>query len=167
MPLPSLTRRRALQQAWLTLGFQPLLSRAQSATQAVAAPLALRALSLHAIQQQQALVVMVSLKGCPWCDFVRHSHLQAMQRERGTVFADVDMGSDTASVLDFMGRRSSGRQLAQAWNVRRAPTLLFLGADGQELAPRLVGVASQDYYGVYLEQRLETAHQALVSHSRS
>jgi hypothetical protein len=41
-----------------------------------------------------------------------------------------------------------------------APTVLFFGRTGREVAPRLVG-ASRDFYGAYLEQRLETARRNL------
>ena len=42
-----------------------------------------------------------------------------------------------------------------------APTLLFLGPKGEELAERLVGGSIPDFYGAYLEQRLEQARVRL------
>ena len=50
---------------------------------------------------------------------------------------------------------------ARAWKARFAPTVLFLGPNGQELAERLVGVAVPDFYGSYLEARLAQARARL------
>ena len=50
---------------------------------------------------------------------------------------------------------------ARAWKARFAPTVLFLGPNGQELAERLVGVAVPDFYGEYLEARLTEARSKL------
>jgi hypothetical protein len=41
-----------------------------------------------------------------------------------------------------------------------------LSPEGLPLAERLVGVASVDFYGAYLDQRLATSRQALKSASR-
>jgi hypothetical protein len=48
------------------------------------------------------------------------------------------------------------------WGVKVAPTLLFLGGQGREVAERLVGALLPDFYGAYLAQRLETARQSLA-----
>jgi hypothetical protein len=39
--------------------------------------------------------------------------------------------------------------------------LLFFNNEGVELAERIVGVAVPDFFGAYLEQRLETAKRIL------
>ena len=44
--------------------------------------------------------------------------------------------------------------------MKTAPTVLFLGPGGQEVADRLVG-GSPDFYSAYLDGRLERARQAL------
>jgi len=41
-----------------------------------------------------------------------------------------------------------------------APTLLFIGRDGKEVAERLRGVPLPDFYGAYLQQRVEAANRA-------
>ena len=51
-------------------------------------------------------------------------------------------------------------ELVRAWQVKAAPTVLFLGPGGQEVADRLVG-GSPDFYSAYLDGRLERARQAL------
>lgn len=113
-----------------------------------------------ALQQGSPLLVMVSLPGCPFCKAVREGHLAPMQREQGLPVVQVDMTS-RATFRDFKGATVTHEQQIDAWGIRVAPTVLFFGRRGQEVAERLVGSYLADFYGGYLEQRLETARKAL------
>lgn len=112
----------------------------------------------------QPLVVMVSLEGCPFCRVVREHHLLPLRQE-GQPIVQVDMRSD-ARVLDFAGQSRTHDGLVKAWKVHVAPTLLFFGRGGGEIAPRLQGASIPDFYGAYLEQRLHAARLALADARR-
>lgn len=112
-----------------------------------------------ALRQGRPLVVMVSLDGCPFCRMARQSHLAPMHREGGPV-VQVDMRS-AQTVRDFDGRMLTHDALVQRWRVSIAPTLLFFGPTGREVAERMEGAYQPDFYGPYLEDRLEKA-QALI-----
>jgi hypothetical protein len=114
------------------------------------------ALALH---KGQPLVVMVSLEGCPFCRMARQSHLAPMHREGG-VIVQVDMRSAQA-VRDFDGRMSTHDALVQRWRVSIAPTLLFFGPGGHEVAERMEGAYQPDFYGPYLDDRLEKGRAAM------
>lgn len=114
----------------------------------------------RAVDGGSPLVVMVSLSGCPFCNVVRDSYLAPLQRDIGLPVVQVDMRSAVAST-DAKGSRTSHDDLARGWKVRIAPTVLFLGRDGVELAERLVGGYLAEFYGAYLEQRLEQARRKL------
>jgi hypothetical protein len=60
-------------------------------------------------------------------------------------------------VLDFQGASTTHDALVRQWGVRVAPTVLFFGAGGVEVAERLRGASIPDYYGAYLDQRLSVA----------
>ena len=158
-------RRTALQQVILTLGFQGGLSYALAPPNTLVKLESLRDSAELAVRKGYPLVLMVSLRGCPWCDFVRSSHLLPLIREQGLVVAELDMGS-SLEFRDFAGATTNHKAMARGWGVKRAPTLLFLDANGTEVAPRLIGVSSQDYYGVYLEQRIEIARDHFASKER-
>jgi thioredoxin-related protein len=100
----------------------------------------------------RALVVMVSLHGCPYCKVVRESHLLPLHGQ-GQPVVQVDMGS-TRPVIDFEGRATTHERLIASWSIGLAPTLLFFGQGSREAAPRLVGAGIPDFYGSYLEERL-------------
>lgn len=156
---PGLTRRACL-------GAALLLGAVVSAGAAPAATLpsakSLRDELTLAQKGGNPLVVLVSLDGCPFCKVAREHYLRPMQAQQGLPVVQIDMHS-AATVLDFKGAVFTHDQLVQAWGVTLAPTVLFFGRGGAELAPRLVGIGSPDYYGAYLDQRLEQARAAIKS----
>ena len=113
----------------------------------------------QALQAGRPLLVMASLDGCPFCKLVRDSFLAPMRAE-GQPIVQVDMGS-RAPVTGFEGRATTHDQLLRSWKVGVAPTVLFFGRGGREAAERLVGASIPDYYGAYLEQRLQAALKTL------
>lgn len=114
------------------------------------------ALALHS---GQPLVVLASTEGCAWCKLVRDNYLAPLRRDQGVQAVQLDLGS-RAGVVDFSGGAATHEELLRRWRVQVAPTLLFFGRDGREVAPRLVGMAP-DFYGAYLDERLATARRAL------
>ena len=149
-------RRRCLTAAALVFAWPGVRAEEPKLPVAVALPEHLRL----ALQKGSPLVVMVSLPGCPFCKAVRESHLAPMQREEGLPVVQIDMMS-RATLRDFQGTSVTHEQQIDTWGIRVAPTVLFFGRRGQEVAQRLVGGYLPDFYGAYLEQRLETARKAL------
>jgi len=45
--------------------------------------------------------------------------------------------------------------------VSLTPTLLFLNADGEEMSEKLVGIWSEDYYGGFIDNRIDEARNKL------
>jgi hypothetical protein len=111
----------------------------------------------------QPLVVLISLDGCPYCELVRRSYLLPLSREQGLQVVQVDVRGAQPVQHPADGTRMTHDELAHRWQARMTPTLLFLGPAGVELAPRLVGVPSQDFYGAHLDERLAQARQRLSS----
>jgi hypothetical protein len=110
----------------------------------------------------QPLVVMTTLRGCPYCDLIRGSYLGPMLRNGQVHAIQLDIRDRNAILQGFAGRTTPMAQ-AKAWKATFAPTVLFLGPRGEELAERLVGVAVPDLYGGFLDARLSEARQRLVS----
>ncbi len=113
-----------------------------------------------ALARRQPLVVMVSLEGCPFCKVARNNYLAPMHQQDGLHVAQVDMRG-RARVLDFQGRALTHDDLVRQWKIRIAPTVLFFGRGGAEVAERLVGGYIPDFYGAYLDQRLDQARASL------
>lgn len=116
----------------------------------------------QALGKGSPLLVMVSLDGCPFCKVVRENYLGPMRAQQGLPVVQIDMGSRLA-IRDFRGATLTQDELIRSWGVKVAPTVLFFGPGGVEIAERLVGGYVPDFYGAYLDDRLRIAHAALHS----
>ncbi len=116
------------------------------------------------------VVIMFSTPGCPYCRALRTEHLDALERAQerlGILYLELDLadarpftvelGARVPPVLDGLG---NGRDLARRLSVRLAPTVIFLGPEG-EIAERLVGYGARDFFAAYLDQRIADARQRL------
>ena len=122
-----------------------------------------RDLPTEVSQAQRAghpLIVLVSLEGCPFCRQVRDAFLGPLRDDRGFQVVQVDLRRRTP-VRDFQGDVTTHDALTNVWKISVAPTVLFLGSKGRELAGRLVGAYLPDFYGAYLEERIDTARKAI------
>jgi hypothetical protein len=149
-----LTRRRFAVLPFALAGVAWPARRAEAA--ALPAPVSLAAELDVALRQGKPLVVMASLDGCPFCKVVRDSYLAPLRRETGQPVIQLDIQS-ARPVLDFKSAHQSHDALLRAWEVNVAPTVLFFGRGGREVAPRLAGASIPDFYGAYLEERLRIA----------
>ncbi len=157
----TLTRRRLLGAAALA-ALAPRAHLAMAAGAVLPVAISLSDQLAQALQKGKPLVVMVSLKGCPFCEVARNNYLAPLQREGQIEVVQVNML--TASPLtDFHGKALTHEQLVRQWGVNIAPTVLFFGRDGAEVADRLVGGYLPDFYGAYLESRLQQAVRAVRS----
>ena len=131
------------------------------AYQPLPTPKSLRAAVDAAAARGEPLVVMVTLRGCVYCELVRNSYLHPLMREGRLIAVQIDFQDKTTPIQDFGGRTTTPAALVDEWKVRLTPTVFFFGLDGRELAERLEGVTSTDFYGSYLDERLETARSKL------
>lgn len=82
-----------------------------------------------------------------------------MHRDGGSI-VQVDMRT-AQPVRDFDGKMVTHDALVQRWRVSVAPTLLFIGPGGKEAADRMEGAYQPDFYGPYLQDRLDKARAVL------
>ena len=114
----------------------------------------------RALQSGNPLVVMVSLAGCPYCKIARENYLGPMHLQQGLPVVQVDMQSPQAT-QDFKRVAVTHEQLIRTWGAKIAPTVLFFGRNGAEIAERLEGGYLPDFYGAYLDGRLTAARLAV------
>lgn len=114
----------------------------------------------QALQKGEPLVVMVSLSGCHFCKVARESYLAPLLREQAVPIVQIDMRTPKP-VLAFDGSSQTHDALARGWGIKVAPTVLFFGPSGKEVAERLVGAYLPDFYGAYLDERIRTARAQL------
>lgn len=132
---------------------------ARAADRPLPAPASLPQELARALQRGEPLVVMVSLHGCPFCQVVRESYLWPL-RDAGVPVVQIDM-RERRSLIGWDGRALSHDEWVRQVGVRIAPTVLFLGPEGHEVAPRLKGAYLPDFYNAYLEDQLASARRAV------
>ncbi len=97
---------------------------------------------------------------CSYCDDLEEEFLEPMLLSGD--YADkviirklvLDNGS---RVRDFSGRSQEAADLAHAFRVFVTPTILFVDADGRELAERMIGINTLEMFGGYLDGCIDTA----------
>jgi thioredoxin-related protein len=115
-------------------------------------------------EQQLVLVLEFSSEDCSYCRKLEKLFLLPMQRN-----ADYDdkilvrsISLDAyETVIDFKGKSLSTSEFADRYGVSLTPTLLFLSADGVEMSEKLVGIWSEDFYGGFIDNRIDEARARL------
>lgn len=110
-----------------------------------------------ATERGQPLLLFFSLAGCTFCESLRSDQLRhAHARREGLGIRLVELRMDDERPIPGVEPARSPREIARALQVRIAPTVLFLDGE-REVAERLVGYPSPDFYGAYLDERIEVA----------
>ena len=65
-------------------------------------------------------------------------------------------------IKDFKSADTTHDQLIRSWGIKVAPTVLFFGQNGIELADRLSGAYIPDFYGTYLDERIQRANSQII-----
>lgn len=108
----------------------------------------------------EPVVILWGTPGCPWCDALRAEVMVHVWREaaqRGVRVYEFDL-TDTRALEG--APTLTPADLAARLKIRVSPTVSFHGA-GREIAPRLVGYPSRDFYLAYLEERIQQARNKL------
>ena len=153
-------RRREFSRALVAGSMLPAVALAKDS--ALPVPASLPAAAEAATRLGEPLVLLVTLPGCPFCELVRRSYLLPARQDAGLQAWQLDVTNRSAALLGFDGKTTTAALQTSAWKASFTPTVLFLGARGQELAERLVGIAVPDFYGAYLEDRLAAARKVLA-----
>lgn len=128
---------------------------------ALPVPVSLPGAAQTAAAKKEPLVLLVSLPGCPYCEVVRRNYLLPGRRDDGLHAWQLNITDRTTPLVGFDGKATTAAEQVAIWKAGFTPTVLFLGPSGQDLAERLVGLGSPDFYGAYLDERLATARKAL------
>ena len=144
---------------WAALALGGLGVASAQAAAVLPTPESLPAALADAQQRKQPLVVMVSLAGCPFCKVVRESYLYPLM-QAGLPVVQVNM-RDTQTLIDWDGAATTQDAWVKKLGIKIAPTVLFFGAQGREVASRLKGAYLPDFYNAYLEEQLAVARRAV------
>jgi thioredoxin-related protein len=156
------TRRHHLTRTTISIAFGayfiPAIGQSRSKNNLLPLPTDLQAAASLATRDGQPLVLMVSLPGCPWCELLRRNYLTPLRAEGLPAF-EFMIHDRSSAMRDFQGKSSTPEQLARLWKVTNTPTVFFFGRGGNEIAPRIEGVASADFIGAVIDERIAIARE--------
>ena len=110
-----------------------------------------------AVAETGATLLVFTKEGCNYCERLMRDQIAPLKlnAELGWLnIVEVPMAGDEPMLLPD-GRRASGRALAKAYDIKLAPTVIFLIRQGAVAAAQLVGYTSPDFYGAFIDQRIE------------
>jgi thioredoxin-related protein len=124
----------------------------------------LRAESLLAKRKGLVLVIEFSADDCAYCRKLEDLFLLPMQRNAeysDKILLRAVSLTDFDSLIDFDGRSVTTTEFAAQYDVTLTPTLVFLNADGVEMSEKLVGIWSEDFFGGFIDNRIDEARDKL------
>lgn len=106
-------------------------------------------------------IALFSQRDCEYCEEVRENYLRPVVRSRRPRIAVAEFElSGTRRIRDWTGRGPTEAEFARQQKARFAPTLMFFGPAGEVLAEPIIGL-SRDFFGAYLEQRIQAASKVI------
>jgi thioredoxin-related protein len=112
------------------------------------------------------ILLLISRSDCPYCELLKHEILRPMLISGdydGRVLIRELLIDSELPVRDFDGRAVVPDALAKRYRARLTPTVLFLDDRGRELAERIIGINTVDFYGYYLDAAIDEAGAHLVA----
>ena len=126
----------------------------------------LAALGRAAERRRLPIVLLVSRSDCSYCMVLKDEVLNPMMKsgEYDDQALIAELMLDAAEPLRWFDREYEIRdELASRLETDLTPTLLFLGPDGTELAPRIRGINTVELFGFYVDRAIGTARARMGS----
>ena len=115
---------------------------------------------LSAETRTRGIPVLIAFmqESCPYCAVARRDYLLPLQndpqwRHRVRI---VEIHTDRRIALrDFAGKPTTHQAFARSLGVRRVPTLIVFDGEGKPVAQPIIGLLTDDFYRLYIEQAIE------------
>ena len=124
----------------------------------------LREAGRQAEQRCVPLLLEFASEHCEYCTLLEREILNPtlldQDYEQRVLMRKLLVGNATR-LRDFDNQATDADSLAGRYRIWVTPTVLFLDSNGEEIAERLVGVSSLDFYGGYLDAALNQARKRL------
>ncbi|HEX9172089.1 MAG TPA: thioredoxin [Telluria sp.] len=110
------------------------------------------------------IVILFSLPDCTYCAVVRRNYLVPLAQEGDPrsrpLVRELELNA-SAPLRGFGNEATSGKALAERYQIKVAPTVVMLDSDGNLAAPPLAGGDVSGMYGAYLDAALVEARSAV------
>jgi len=117
----------------------------------------LAALAKEARARRVPIVIAFVQASCNYCAIAKRDYLVPMHRNarwrEQIVMREVDLDRH-APFRDFNGTATFPPEFSRRYGVNRVPTVVVVNHRGELLAPPVVGLLTEDFYGFYLEEAI-------------
>lgn len=124
----------------------------------------MRNLKQQAKQENVPVLLLFSSEDCEFCEAIRQNYLLPMMRSSeyhdAILFRQLYM-DEFSLMRNEQGKLVGGDQLALQFAVSVSPTILFVDANGQEVAERIVGLSGADYFDKTLQLHISQATRSM------
>ena len=115
-------------------------------------------------KKQIPILMFFSMEHCPFCMEVQEDYLKPMLRnaeyDSKVIIRKMRIDS-TNTVRDFKGKERDAGDFSDDYNVSMVPTLVLVDAQGNKIAPTIIGIANSHYYSAELDDAIEASTQKM------
>lgn len=115
-------------------------------------------LAARSQEKNVPILLMFSAPDCGYCRALEKDYLKPMivsgDYDDKVIIRKVEM-SIGAEVVGFDGSSAAADDIAGRYQVFVTPTVVLVGPDGHQLADKLVGYNTPDFYGSYLDSAID------------
>lgn len=104
------------------------------------------------------LLIVFSATHCSYCELLENEFLRPMLisgEYRNKIIIRKIVIDEIATIRNFRGKLIDSDKLIGDFNVSVTPTMLFLDSHGTELAKRMIGINTIDFFGAYLDDAID------------
>jgi len=108
----------------------------------------------------KAMILYFSASDCTYCKQLNEDVISLIHTNTNyinTVSITEIIINKQSHIVDFDGVNSNPQKLAAKYNIQVTPTLLFVDVKGNEVAKRVTGYQSKDFYWYYLDKSISSA----------
>ncbi|GAO36461.1 hypothetical protein SCT_1868 [Sulfuricella sp. T08] len=106
------------------------------------------------------IMLVFGSHNCPFCLLLNRDFLQPMRRnpeyEAKVMMRRIDISANVA-LRGFSGKTTTHARFAKEHRIKLTPTIKWFDPEGRELTEPLIGLTTPDYYGGFLDQRIDEA----------
>ncbi|HBR96654.1 MAG TPA: hypothetical protein DD979_04660 [Gammaproteobacteria bacterium] len=120
----------------------------------------------HMVRQRAPMVLEFAAEYCTYCEQIEDEVFEPMILSgdyRETIVLRKISIDGTRLLRDFSGAIVTREDFADRYRVSLTPTVLFLDAEGREIAPRMTGVPLIDFYAQYLDRHIHQARASIAA----
>ncbi|MEZ5536766.1 MAG: thioredoxin fold domain-containing protein [Thiolinea sp.] len=119
----------------------------------------------QSIQEKKVpLLLVIEAEHCNYCKRLKAEQLLPINNnedyQQKVMIRTIKMDS-ASEIVGFDGKKTTPAKLSSQYKAFLTPTLLFLNEKGEEVTKRILGYNSPDYYGLYLDQAIDTAGEKI------